>query len=66
MYFLNIVANISESAEGLKYITPFGYADSAEIVAKVSLDGKMILCGMALMVAGILAAYWKYTKKDIQ
>lgn len=66
MYFLNIVANISESAEGLKYITPFGYADSAEIVAKVSLDGKMILCGMALMVAGILTAYWKYTKKDIQ
>ena len=30
MYFLNIVANISESAEFLKYITPFGYAESAD------------------------------------
>ncbi len=37
MYFLNIIANLTESAEFLKYITPFGYADGAEIVRNVSL-----------------------------
>ena len=66
MYFLNIVANLTESAEVLKYITPFGYADSADIVANVSWDGKMILCGMVFGTVGILAAYWKYGSKDIQ
>ena len=66
MYFLNIVANISESAEFLKYITPFGYAEGADIVANGSLDVKMILPGMCFVVVGIVAAYWKYSKKDIQ
>lgn len=66
MYFLNIVANLTESAEMLKYLTPFGYADSADIVTNVSLDGKMIACGMVLLFIGVLTAYQIYNKKDIQ
>lgn len=66
MYFLNIVANISESAEFLKYITPFGYAEGADIVADVSLDMNKVLIGMCFCVIGVAAAYWKYCRKDIQ
>lgn len=66
MYFLNIVSNISESAEFLKYITPFGYAEGADIVANGSLDLKMVLLGMSFCVIGIASAYWKYCRKDIQ
>lgn len=66
MYFLNIVANISDSAEFLKYITPFGYTEGADIVANGSLDIAMVLLGMAYTAIGIAAAYWKYCKKDIQ
>lgn len=66
MYFLNIIANISGSAEFLKYITPFGYAESADIVANAGLDGKMVLLGMCYTVVGIAAAYWKYCRKDIR
>lgn len=65
MYFLNLISNITESAEFLKYLTPFGYADGTEIVTEVVLDGKLILLGMAYAVVGIVAAYWKYTKKDL-
>lgn len=65
MYFLNIIANISDSADFLKYITPFGYADGAQIVADVSLNTGLILLGMLYCVIGISAAYIKYTKKDI-
>lgn len=65
MYFLNIIANISDSADFLKYITPFGYADGAQIVADVSLNTGLILLGMIYCVIGISAAYIKYTKKDI-
>lgn len=66
MYFLNIVANISESAEPLKYITPFGYAEGADILADMSLDAGKLILGMAYAVIGIVCAYWKYTRKDIQ
>ena len=66
MYFLNIVANISERVGFLKYVTPFGYAEGADIIANVSLNVKMVLLGMTFAVCGIAIAYWKYCRKDIQ
>ena len=65
MYFLNIIANLTESAEFLKYITPFGYADGAEIVRNVSLDMNMIAIGILFAVIGISAGFVKYCRKDI-
>lgn len=65
MYFLNLIANITETAEFLKYITPFGYCEGADIVTNGRLDGTMIAVGIVLCVAGIASAYQKYTKKDI-
>lgn len=65
MYFLNIVSNIAKPAEFLKYITPFGYCDGANIVNKGSIDGVMLAIGMVLCVAGIVASYYQYRKKDI-
>ena len=65
MYFLNIIANISEKAEFLKVITPFGYAEGADIVSNGSLDGKLVLIGMAFALIGVAAAYWWYSRKDI-
>ncbi len=65
MYFLNLIANITESAKFLKYITPFGYCEGAQIAANGSLDGTLVAIGAALGLAGIAAAYLKYAKKDI-
>ena len=65
MYFLNIIANLTESAEFLKYITPFGYADGAEIVRNVSLDANMIVIGLLFAAIGISAGFIKYCRKDI-
>ncbi|MGN1348485.1 MAG: ABC transporter permease subunit [Acutalibacteraceae bacterium] len=65
MYFLNIIANIADVAEFLKYITPFGYCEGADIVSSGSLNGVMILVGMTLCIVGIAAAYLKYIKNDI-
>jgi len=65
MYFFNIVANISDSAEFLKYVTPFGFADSADIIENGNLDVGMIAIGLAVTIAGFALAYWKYHKKDI-
>ena len=65
MYFLNIVANITENAEFLKYITPFGYAEGADLIADMSLDIGKIILGMAFAIIGIISAYIKYSRKDI-
>ena len=65
MYFLNLIANIADVASFLKYITPFGYCEAADIVSSGSLDAGMVAIGVAMALAGIAAAYLKYTKKDI-
>ncbi len=64
LYCLNIVANLTEKAEWLKYVTPFGYADGAQIMTD-GLDAGMLAAGMAYAALGIAAAYIWYLRKDI-
>lgn len=66
LYFLNIVANLSKKADALKYITPFGYADSADIFSRGYLKGSMLLVGLVFTAAGVGLAYAKYGRKDIR
>ena len=65
MYFLNLIANIADVAELLKYITPYGYCEGADIVSNGSLDGTLVAIGAVIGIGGIIIAYLKYTKKDI-
>ncbi len=65
MYVLSLIANITEKAEFLKYVTPFGYCSGADIVSDGHLDGTLIAVGMGIGLIGVLAAYLKYAKKDI-
>lgn len=64
-YFLNIIANLTEKAEFLKYITPFGYTDSADIIADGRIEAKYLAVGLIVAVIGTVAAFWKYGRKDI-
>ncbi len=64
-YFFNLIANISESAEFLKYISPYGYAEGTDIVTSLSLDRMLVLLGMLYGIIGIAAGYIKYGRKDI-
>lgn len=64
-YFLNILANLTEEAKILKFITPFGYTDGAEIIADNTLAWKYLITGVIFAAAAIYLAYFKYEKKDI-
>ena len=66
MYFLNLIANMTESMEFLKFITPFGYCDGADIVDSGKLDMTLIAIGILFTFAGIFTAFSKYRRKDIQ
>ena len=66
MYFLNLISNIAEPANFLKYITPFGFCEGSDIAESGALDPIIIAIGMALCFIGIASAYLKYTRKNIQ
>lgn len=65
LYFMNIVSNLVEEAEFLKFITPFGYADGSHIVNESAIEYKYLICGLAITLLCIALAYKKYTSKDI-
>lgn len=66
LYFLNIISNISEDAEFLKYLTPYSYSDAANIISDGTLDWALIAVGLGYTAVGIILAYIKYTHKDIE
>lgn len=65
LYFLNIIGNISDKAEFVKYITPFKYAEAADIISTAKLDTTLILIGTTYSIVAVAVAFMKYTKKDI-
>ncbi len=64
-YFMNILSNLSKDMEFLKYITPFGYADGTAIVSEGAIGLGYILIGILFTIVGIVVAFTKYLKKDI-
>lgn len=64
-YFLNIVCNISDQAEFLRYITPYAYAEASTIISEEKLDIGLIALGAVYAAAGIAVSCIKYLKKDI-
>lgn len=66
MYILNILANLSKNAKFLKYITPFGFAEGADLVSDGKLNPAYLAVGLCFTAIGITAAFWKYRRKDIR
>lgn len=65
LYFLNILSNLTEQAEFLKYITPYGYAESADIMKNGSIDLGYLGVGLAFWALGIAVGCYHYCRKDI-
>ena len=65
LYFLSLIANITEAVEFLNYITPFAYANASDVVNDLSLDIWLILLGLCYGVAVTVVGSRHYLKKDI-
>lgn len=66
LYCINLISNLVQSGEILKYITPFSYADSASIMGDGNLKLGNVLCGYSIAVISLLTGLYHYRKKDIQ
>ena len=64
-YFMNILSNITESLEFLKFITPYGYADNARIVSEGNIDAVKLLIGAAIAMICVIFTVYRYNKKEI-
>lgn len=65
LYFCNIFANLSEDFEFIRFITPFGYADAAQVIPDVAIDMQVMGVGCLYLVIGVVVAYVVYSRKDI-
>lgn len=65
LYFMNILANISDSAKAIKYFTPFGFAEGADLIADGKLEWGLVALGMCIGLAIGVAGFLHYDKKDI-
>lgn len=65
-YFANLISNITEKAEFVKYLTPYAYTDGASIIENEALDMKHVCIGVAVSVLCVAAAFVKYNGKDIE
>lgn len=65
-YFLNLLGNLVEGSEGLKYLTPFAYCEGSYILEHNALHPTYLLIGLALTLLAVGVAFWKFTRKDIR
>ena len=65
LYFVNIVSNLADDAEFLKFITPFAYSDSAKILTDGEIHLPYLAVGALISIAATATAFIKYNKKDI-
>ena len=64
-YFVNIISNLTDGLEVLKFITPFGYTDSSYIITNAAIDVKYLIVGALTGIAVAVLGAYKYEKKDI-
>ncbi len=65
-YFLSLIANISEGAKWLRYVTPFAYASGADIMTESAIELPLVALGMTYGLAGIAFGFFWYSRKDMK
>lgn len=65
LYFISLVANLSEKAEALRYVSPFSYAEAASIIAEEKIEIELILLAAIVILLTTVFTFWYYKRKDI-
>ncbi len=65
LYFISIIATISEDTSFLKFFTPFKYVDGADIITNKSIEPVYLIIMVSVTLACTIATRLIYNKKDI-
>ena len=64
-YFLNIISELSESTEFLRYISVFTLADIRNVIVDVSINPVMVILSIVLTLIFIFLAVIHYDRKEL-
>ena len=64
-YFLNIVSELGESTEFLRYVSIFTLADVRNVIIDIAINPVMILMTVVLVVAFMILALVRYERKEL-
>ena len=65
LFAADMMCRVVPAIENLKYITPFYYANAADIFTDGKWNGAMIITGAIVILAAYTAAWYWYRKKDL-
>lgn len=65
LYFMSVLANVSDVAKPFKIISPFGYTEGSDILINNCLDMKLIVLGLTIGLCAAIAGAYHYQRKDI-
>lgn len=65
-YFLNIIRNFTEQAGFLRYLTPYAYAEAADIISEEQLSLELILSGILVSIVAVVISFLRYGRKDVR
>ena len=64
-YFLNIISEMNEKVEFLKYISVFTLADIRNVIIKAAINPLMVILSILITTIFITLAVLRYNKKDL-
>jgi ABC-2 type transport system permease protein len=64
-YFLSVASGMQQNLDFLKYLSPFKYFDSAQLLQSGRIDGVYLLLSAAIIAVSVAVAYWIYNKRDL-
>jgi len=64
-YFMDMMARIMDSLVAFRMITPFYYANAADVIAKGTVKGGYLALGIAIAAVSLAAGTMIYKKRDL-
>ena len=64
-YFLQILSELSDKVEFLKYITPFTLADVRNVITDITINPINVILSLLLTIIFIILSIYNYNKKEL-
>lgn len=65
-YFFSILASMQDSLSFFKYLNPFSYYDTYDMIFNTEIQGIYLILTISIIAIAIFAIYMMFSKKDIK
>jgi hypothetical protein len=64
-YFLDMMSRVLKQLKFAKYITPYYYANAADVIGHHSIEQPLIWIGVGIMIICLVTGIWYYNERDL-